>query len=281
MDCREVQNRMSAVFDGELSAELRLAAMQHVSRCPRCEEELAVFGKMSVMVRGLPDPEPPAEIWADIEAALDAGKEAPVTKRKSAQDGFAWRRPLILLATVASVVVLAGVGWFAAKTWYASGHHRELAAAFEEYLEHFAGNPETAQNVLLAKYGGEPVNMDDAAKQLGYRPAVAAGLPSGYSVEATYVLNMPCCTCVQSICRRDDGQLFVIFEHDEQQPAWFEDRPTVEAACGGCACTFAETDRGLVVSWNADKRALTVVGARDLAEVTDLINHLGGGHPEA
>lgn len=98
------------------------------------------------------------------------------------------------------------------------GHHTELAKVYTEYLDKFADDPLAAQDILLAKYGDKLVEMTEATKQLGNTPAVAKGLPAGCTLEGTYVLNMPCCTCVQSICRRADGQMLAIFEHNEEQP---------------------------------------------------------------
>ncbi len=282
MDCRQVQKLLSAYYDDELSVDVRSSVAEHVQSCSDCSAELGVFQSLSGMAKGLDDPEPPTRIWTAIEAGLDADREGTSLARPVDEQGrFSRKWRIRLLATAATILVATGVAWIAARPWHTAGHHGELAAAFEKYLEHFARTPETAQNVLLAKYGGEFVNMAEATRQLGYRPAVAMGLPKGYSLEATYVLNMPCCTCVQSICRRDDGQVFAIFEHDKEHPAWFGNRPTTETECGGCSCSFAQTDRGLVASWKAGDRQFTVVGARDLEEIADLIDHLRGGDPDA
>jgi len=44
---------------------------------------------------------------------------------------------------------------------------------------------------------------------------------------------------------------------------------------------WAGIEAGLVVSWKANKRQLTVVGAHDLEEIADLITHFQTGTPEA
>ena len=282
MNCRRVQKLISAYYDDELSVDVRSSVAEHVQNCSDCGRELGVFQSLSGMVKGLDDPEPPQQIWAGIEAGLDADREGTSIVRPAAEQGWfprKWR--MSVLATAATILVATGVAWIATRSWHAPGHNVELAAAFEEFLEYFADSPETAQNVLLAKYGGESVDMAEATRQLGYRPAVAMGLPNGYSLEATHVLKMPCCTCVQSICRRDDGQVFAIFEHNEEQPAWFGDRPKTETQCSGCSCSIAQTGRGLVASWKADKRQLTVVGARDRKEIADLIEYFQGRNPNS
>ena len=182
-----------------------------------------------------------------------------------------WR--LGLLATAALVLVATGVIWITATLRHTPGHHDELAADFDQYLESFNHDPVAAQNVLLVKYDNRPVDVAEATEQLGYRPAVAAGLPTGYSLESMYVLDMPCCKCLKTLCRRDDGKMFAIFEHEEEQPIWFGDRPRIDTQCNGCACSVIGADQGLVVSWQSNERQLTVVEAHDLQEVTDLVAH--------
>jgi hypothetical protein len=284
MECREAQELLSAYHDDELSVDVRPSVAEHVQSCSDCGRELVVFQSLSGMAKGLDEPEPPTRIWAGIESGLDAAREGTSIVRPAAEQGSLPKKrrlSISILATAATILIATGVAWIVTRTWHGQDHRSELAASFEEYLEHFASSPETAHNVLLAKYGGESVDMAEATRQLGYRPVIAMGLPNGYSLEATYVLKMPCCTCVQSICRRDGGQVFAIFEHDEEQPAWFGDRPKTETECSGCPCSIIQADRVLVASWKANKRQLTVVGARDLEEIADLVDHLGGGNAGA
>ena len=77
----------------------------------------------------------------------------------------------------------------------ADRHDRHLAATFNDFLNQFDDNPQVAQQVLLASYEGDAVDLPTAAKTLGYQPAVARGLPPGYTIDSVYVLNMPCCKC--------------------------------------------------------------------------------------
>lgn len=282
MKCREARELLSAYHDGELSARLRPPVAEHVDGCPRCGEELTRFGQLSAMQKGLETPEPPARIWTGIEAALDADREAaPIGRPTTKQRPPAKRRRQSLMAA-AAILLIATVGvWITSTAWHAPGRHQALAADFAEYLEHFPENPNRAQQVLLAKYGGRPVDFSEAADQLGYRPVTSTGLPKNYRLESVYVLDMPCCTCVQTICRRDDGRLFAIFEHDDQHPAWLADRPRIDTQCEGCLCSVVQADHGLIASWKTGKRQLTVVGAQDLEEIADLITHFQARTPEA
>lgn len=277
MDCRQIQDYLSAYHDGELPEALRLSVEGHVETCSRCRAELTLFDRMAGMSKGLADPEPPQEIWAGIEMALDADPAdatvSPATFRRST----AKRRLIWLCAAAAAIVVAFSVVWMKSD---APGHHHHLAADFDQYLDRFADSPETAQNLLLAKYEGEPVDLAQAETLVGYRPAVADGLPHGYSLEGTYVLKMPCCTCVQTICRRADGRVFAIFEHSKDQAVWCGNRPTDRVECNGQPCMLTKAHNSLLATWKSGPRQLTVVGARDLQEVSDLITHLEAGESE-
>jgi predicted anti-sigma-YlaC factor YlaD len=282
MKCHEAQELLSAYLDEELSGNKRASVAEHIRNCPRCREEVAFFAEMSAAARGMHDPEPPEWLWAGIQTGLDTDKKRIARRGPSTErEWFPKKWPVGLLAAAAIVMIATGVVWIAFRTSHAPGHDHELAADFGEYLEHFAANPDRAQEVLLAKYDGQAVDLLHAAARLGYRPAAAEGLPKNYTLDTVYLLQMPCCTCVQTICRRDDGRVFAIFEHDEEQPVWFGDRPRIETQCNGCPCSVIHTDRGLVASWKANKRQLTVVGAKDLDEIADLMAHFEDDAPGA
>ncbi len=148
------------------------------------------------------------------------------------------------------------------------------AAVFGHYLALFQQDPEKAQSMLLAKYEGETLDANNAVRHVGYRPAVAEGLPEGYAIEGTFVMEMPCCRCVQSVCRRTDGSVLVIFEHDDEQPKWFGKRPGTMADCGGKQCSLVGLDSQLAASWKRGERHITIIGARDLAEVGKMVTWL-------
>jgi hypothetical protein len=170
-------------------------------------------------------------------------------------------------------MIATSVVWIASRTWLAPGHDRQLTADFGEYLRHFPNSPDDAQQILLAKYRGQAVSLSQAARQLGYRPAVAAGLLEHYSLDAVYVLEMPCCTCVQSIYRHNDGEVFAIFQHERKQPIWFGDRPRISAQFNGRPCDVVQFQDRLAASWKEGSRYLTIVGARNLDEIMLLMTY--------
>lgn len=277
MDCQHIQELLSAYFDNELSSDVRSSVAQHVQACSRCSDELARFRKLSVIAKELETPNPPPQIWTNIEAELDADAEnASISHPVSPGTRVPKRWRLGVLVAAALLLIATGGVWIASQILHPPGHPGAMAADFGTYLDDFYSNPNRAQKALLAKYDGQAVNLTLASRQLGYRPAVSSGLPKRYTVDGVYVLKMPCCNCVQTICRRDDGKVFAIFEHDEQQPVCFGDRPTTEAQCRDCQCQVTLAKHGLVASWNADRRQMTVVGARDLDDIADLVSYFHG-----
>jgi len=275
MDCLEAQEVLSSYYDDEISDEMRSSLAEHVDSCRHCGEELSVFPKLSALVRDLDDPEPPDYIWPAITLRLDAETEnAGVDVRTGQSSRLPRRWRVSVLATATLVMIVTGVVGITARRWHAPGHDHQLTADLNEYLGYFPSSPDGAQQILLAKYEGRAVNLAQAARHLGYRPATAVGLPKRYSLDAIYVLKMPCCPCVQSIYRCDDGEVFVVFEHDEQQPVWFGDRPRVSARFNGQRCDVVQIEDRLAVSWKEGNHCFTIVGVRDLDAIAILMTCL-------
>ncbi|MGI6419608.1 MAG: zf-HC2 domain-containing protein [Thermoguttaceae bacterium] len=277
MDCQQVQSHLSAYHDGELPDAMRLSVEEHLGSCTVCGAELATFDRLSCMSKSLAGPEPPDEIWAAVETALDADTAEAMAPPTPFRRRVLKRWRLGLWMAAAMVLLAVGIVWVTSGN---PGHHHQLAADFEQYLEHFADTPETAQNLLLAEYEGRLVDLAQAETLVGYRPAVAGGLPEGYSLDATYVLKMPCCTCVQAICRGKDGRVFAIFEHSAGQAVCGGGRPANRVECSGHACVLTQVRNSLLTTWKLGQRQLTVVGARDLREIGDLAAHLAAAVPE-
>ena len=172
----------------------------------------------------------------------------------------------------ATIFVAAGIGWFTYQSWFAHGEHDNFTAEFGHYLDEFRHDPDTAQQILLAKYTNQLVAPNQASEYIGYRPSVTEGLPAEYTLESTHVIKMPCCICVQSICKRSDGSTLAIFEHDDEElTEWFGDRPSITASCKDKQCCLVELDEQIAASWKRGSRHITLIGARDLEEVNKLV----------
>lgn len=278
MNCSEVQPLLSAYFDEELSDEVRDEVDKHLVWCDVCADEMERFERLSAMTGHLDTPAAPERIWCRIEEALDSQALAPphTSCLPAIKSWFPWSLAgnvpdvrSIRWVLAASTIILFLVGWIGYRTWTGHGEHAEMAGVFHQYLEVFHRDPLAAQKVMLASYESHPLDAD--LDRLEYRPAVAAGMPPGYSVESIHVIKMPCCTCVQCLCQRSDGTRFAIFEHDDEHTAeWFGDRPKISTVCRDMRCTVIEVGDQIAANWMSGKRQMTVIGLRDTEELGQL-----------
>ncbi|MCA9038485.1 MAG: zf-HC2 domain-containing protein [Planctomycetaceae bacterium] len=273
MNCTDVKDLLSAYFDGELSDELHLQVRRHVGGCSECSKELDGFGRLSQLASGSTVSPPSAELWTRIESGIDSKVLPSSTSRQSTSSRSAtyyWsaRRWAILAATVLVAVSVGVIGY---RSLFSPSEHHQFMTVFGEYLDRFKSDPHNAQSFLLAQYQHHSVQPEAAVERAGYRPVVADGLPEGYSLVSTHVMKMPCCTCVQCLCRRADGTTLAIFEHDDDQPDWFGSRPTVNVTCQSRQCALVELPSSMAASWKSGKRHLTVIGAENVGEVDKLV----------
>jgi len=154
------------------------------------------------------------------------------------------------------------------------GEKTHLAVSFDRYLKQFPANPDRAQHTLLAAYDSQTVSLREAEEQVRYRPAVANPLPPGYSLESVHLIRMPCCRCVEAVCRDADNRKLAVFEHAADQPIWFGHRPALTCRCNGRKTRLVQFEHRLAATWPTGKRFLTIVGLRDLSELTLLMKHL-------
>ncbi|MEO8498748.1 MAG: zf-HC2 domain-containing protein [Planctomycetota bacterium] len=271
MDCSEVKELLSAYYDDELSSDKRTAVANHLAGCDDCVHELEIFRNLSALADGLTHPEPPAHIWQQIEKELGSEQQNR-SERPRIFEWLGWtKQPAVRFGLAIAAAILIAIGWFGYTTWFEHDPDHQLAAVFGEYLDEFRRDPVAAQKILLANYEGQAVTVEQAVRTVGYRPAVADGLPDGYTVGETYVMKMPCCTCVQCLCQSSDGTTIAIFEHDDKEADWFGDRPQTEAICDGTRCSLVELDDRIAATWQRGKRHMTLVGVKDKAEVERLV----------
>ena len=157
---------------------------------------------------------------------------------------------------------------------HAGDGHGHVAANFGRYLDEFERDPAAAQQVLLSSYEGRAVTYDEAAMKVRYQPVTPERLPNGLLRKEVYLLRMPCCTCVQAIYERANGERLAVFEHVDDQPVWFGPRPTIHARCNGTPCSLVQVDDRLAASWKRNGRYVTIIGAGDLDQVTELVAYL-------
>ena len=275
MNCLQVQELLSPYYDRESSSDADAAVTQHLASCERCSRELEGFRRLSKMADSLPHPVPPAQLWRAIGEKLDAEEQFP-SQAPGLPEQASWIRRTALRGAlaIAAIVLIALGGWWGYQSWFGNDGHggdAEFASVFGRYLDEFDRDPTAAQQYLVVKYGGEMVDAAQAERTVGYRPAIAGGMPTGYTVESTCVMEMPCCTCVHCNCRRDDGTTLAIFEHDDEEVDWFGDWPVTEKTIGGRKCQLVTLGDRLAATWQSGVRYITVVGAKNQQEIGELV----------
>lgn len=279
MNCSEAREQLSQYYDGELPPDVVARVEQHLESCAGCSREMETFRSLSTVTVGMAQPEPPSDGWDKVARELDgigiAGSNGGVRTSRAVNPTVLSRGKLRRrLTLVASLLVALGVvGFFLLQ--HDHGKH-ELAVDFDRYLDDYATDPDKAAATLFASYPSEEVDAETAIARVGYRPVALDSLPDGYTVASTHLLKMPCCTCVKTVCRNSSGRSFVIFEHDAEQPVWFGNRTKRECECGGTPATVTEFDSQLAATWRVGNRSVTLVGARDMADVMTLVPQLSG-----
>jgi len=71
VSCQEVRERLSELIENELPPEARRVVEEHLIGCPDCRGEQRAIEKMIRSLGNLPAPEPPADLVARIDAAID------------------------------------------------------------------------------------------------------------------------------------------------------------------------------------------------------------------
>jgi len=102
MDCAEVREEFSALLDGELTPEARVAIEAHLSECAECLRELDRFKRVDAAYRALPQHRAPADFEQRVAGAL---RPKAIRLRRPA---LRHRRVWPLLAAAAMVLVMLG-----------------------------------------------------------------------------------------------------------------------------------------------------------------------------
>jgi len=265
MDCMTAKGYLSDCYDGELSPELAMEVRLHIDRCHACSAELKSFGEIARMMKDEEQSHPPQGLWGQISDRLEEHtgiRQIRVVRMLKAS---------LVPVLVACLLISVGMWWRSRNDALHAQSHASLAVNMQHVLGQFPDDPVKVVDTLSEEYAGRKVSFDDAEKLLGYRPAAQRLSAGGYQLTSTHVLKMPCCTCSASIVSRIDGSEFLIFEHNEAQPMWFGDAPSVVAKCGQKSCRCIQLPKQLAVTWLEGKRHVTVIGAASIDEVPRLV----------
>ena len=265
MNCADVQERLSAYHDGELPGDVAAQIAAHLANCPACATELESFESLSALTRKLTDPAAPKQLWTKLEARLDQDAEARTPIKGPTRKSYSFTR----LAAAAMILIALTFGAY--RIWQTGHTHQNVAANFDRYFTELKKQPNNAEQVLLANYEGRVVTVTEATRTLGYEPLVAQGLPPNCSLEKMYLLNMPCCKCTLALCRQGNGEQLAVFEHDTERPGWFGNRATIDCLCEGVPTSITQVNDKLAATWKDGKRYMTIIGAKDLNDVSEFI----------
>ncbi|MCA9007911.1 MAG: zf-HC2 domain-containing protein [Planctomycetaceae bacterium] len=287
MNCPEVQELLSAYYDGELDEARSSAVAAHIETCAECKAELDVFAKLTRLTESLDAPAPSDQIWNQIQQHLH---DSPTTDQTGKDNHHTTGRRNFFKwggVTLAAVFLLAvGTGWWFFQSGREVKEHQhnlqQFTAEFGQYLDLFTQDPSAAQQFLLAKYQNQPLQEGQIPEKTGYKPFISKGLPADYRLESAHLFKMPCCTCVQAVCKRNDGSTLAIFEHDNEETSeWFGDRPNVCIACKDRKCCLVEFDQQIAASWKRGSHYITLIGVRDLDEVDRFVTWSNKHQPTA
>jgi len=266
MNCLEVRDNLSAYWDRELPNDARREIDAHLAECNACCGELQTLADLSNLVTRTPAPEVPGDAWARIESAIE-DRTGKVVVRPSAGVRRSRAGTLALAAGLLAVVTGAAI-------WYqraGGGNQLQSAPHLAQYASLLSRDPAAAQQSLLAAYQGRAVPPDEAARVLGYVPVSLRRSPAGYRLRSAYLLDMPCCRCMQAVYEGGDGQTVAVFEKSPDHPLEFGDRPSVCTECNGQPCQLTQADDRLIVSCQVENRQLAIVGVRNMDEAHTLL----------
>lgn len=265
MNCDQTRNLMSAFQDDELDSSLSAKVQAHLNSCPECREALDGFVRLADLSSCLAEPIRAQPDWASLKSELDREQDV---NHLVPEDVGRKKRAWAFIGMAALALIAVAIGLSAVMNRTGHSEHAEFTAVFGDYLELLEENPAQAQAFLLSKYDGLRVEPERVQEQVGYVPVVSRGLPEGYTSSDTFVMTMPCCTCVQTICQRSDGTSLVLFEHDDDEmDEWFGDREDRTTACRGKNCSIVSLDDQLAATWTIGPRHITLVGANGMQEV--------------
>ena len=279
MKCTEVEKMLSAFYDDELADLKRREVEEHILQCQACANSLAQFKELSALAKSSArhvvfD----GSDWNSVETALDRRSESEVDV--IGKPRTTWK-VILVAAAITSILAISSAVLLDVGPHHHAHDHANVTAEFGEYLAHFHVDSSRAQEFILEKYDHHLVAPANAAQHLGYRPAIAVGIPNKFNLEGTYVIDMPCCKCIQSVLTRsDDGTQVILFEHDDEETeVWFGDRPQRTVRCDDKPCSIVDFSARIAGSWKRGGRHLTVIGLRDESELSLFVAWFGDANP--
>ena len=266
MNCEQVIPLLSAFHDGELPSAQRAPVAEHVSSCGDCARRLESLQRLSALVQRSPTPPTPKGLLERVERVI--GDNNAIANRPP----FSYRRRVVaaLLATAAAFIGI-GVWQFA---WGPGHDHQEMAATYGRFLDAYAAGAKDAPQILVSRYHGQPIDVQNAAHVLKRDSVARPTLLAKHEVADRFLLRMPDCDCVGTVYSCEGQTSLVLFEHEQEHPEWFGKRPMTRTECAGKPCCLVELNGSLVATWKVNGGYVTAVGVRDVAQLEQLMGEL-------
>ena len=161
MSCEKIRPQLTAYLDGELEGDRGTAVRGHLRTCEGCRQMATDEAALRDGLRALPPLDPPASLWAGVQAQL-AAEEVAESKRPAWRRAFSRWAPLaprfgmVMGALAAAAMVLV---------WRARPHHEPV--------------PETAMHEPVtappAPAPAPHVEAPDVSAELAAAPARMSG----------------------------------------------------------------------------------------------------------
>jgi hypothetical protein len=168
MKCESVREQLTAYLDGELSGDRGSAVRGHLRGCDACRDVATNEAALRDGLRSLPPVDPPASLWAGVQARLAAAEVADSEKP-------GWRRALARWMPKAPQVAFGSLA-VAAAIVFLVVRHREPERAQEAVSIPPVVIKSEQQHVAPAPTKPEPPN--DVTVQVAAEPAE---LTQGYA----------------------------------------------------------------------------------------------------
>ncbi len=263
--CSEVEQKLSAFIDSELTELERLGMERHLETCPGCRQELEVLAEASGFLREKGRIVPEAPPWESIRETVNA----------PAQLGSTWRRWLTVDRAIAAsigLVVVTGLLFAVARGEWSRGPE-SAAGSLEEPRVQLAGLPGLAG--FLADHRAQEVDAADLHERLDFAPQVPEQLPGGFRLERAYVVRDRGYAGSCLIYRRGD-ELVSLVQHSPSHPLSWTSARLQGCIIAGRICRRGRGREVEVLQIEPEGRNLTVVVRAGGIDPAEFVRALSG-----
>ena len=145
MNCKSVQNRLSAYVDRELTGAEMLSVRAHLSICEMCRIEEDGLRRLKQVLAASPAPEPPADLADRLMASILADRKPEPARPKWRLNGlaFAGIAACSMAVTYVTLSVLQGQGGPSGPVSAGKGSRANVAFEVERDQAMMAGTDAT------------------------------------------------------------------------------------------------------------------------------------------